>query len=181
MNCGVPKRRQAEPTPTERVQMAERAGRLQQAIQELGTSVGALARAANLNTETVHDALNGIRRTDSRTWRKLGAVLRHQHLWLQHGMGERRMSEEEAVAELSELKLQSQTKLAPVSSAGVERWLTHWGELLSVTPEERDWLHKFQWLDPSQQYGDMVYKSVLDAYRMMKAKPTQREDSPAPG
>lgn len=181
MNIGVSKRRQDEPTPEERRRRAERGERLRQAMRDRDDiSLGALARAANLNPGTVIDARDGLRATDPKTWRKLGAVLRHRHLWLQHGVGERYMTEDEAVSELAELKLQSQTKLMPVSSDGVDRWLTQWGELLSITPAEREWLHKIPWPDPACQYPDLAYKAALDTYRMMRAKIAADEDSPAP-
>jgi hypothetical protein len=171
MNIGVSRHRPDEPTQEELRRRIQRGERLRQAMRDCDDiSLGALARAANLNPGTVIDARDGTRASDPKTWRKLGAVLRHNHLWLQHGVGERYMTEEEAALELADLRLQSQAKLVPVSSHGVDRWLTHWGELLAITPAEREWLHRIPWPDPGHQYPDMAYKAALDTYRMMQAK-----------
>lgn len=177
INCRVPKRPVEDPTPEEIERRRDAAVRLREAVAYCGSpSTAKLAATATLSRGTVDDALEGARKTDSKTWQKLAVVLRHRVLWLQHGHGERFMTEAEAQALALELKIQSQSRLAPVSSDGLARWLTEWGDLLSITPFEREWMHRVQWLDPAQRYSDMVYKSVLDALRMMQEKSAPRLD-----
>ncbi len=167
------------PGPAERARRQAAAARLREAIAYRGVpSQAQVAAMASIGTQAIGDALAGLRKTDSKTWRKLAVALRHQMYWLTTGLGERFMSEAEAEAEALELKMHSQARLVPVSSDGVERWLAQWGDLLKITPTERERLHRVPWPDPTRRYSDMVYKGVLDALRLAQQNPSPDHDQP---
>jgi hypothetical protein len=132
-------------------------------------SVDPLARAADMHRETVTDALAGQRRPQDKTLRKLCVVLRRRLFWVLTGEGESRLSEAEAEEEWAKLRAPSDPALLPVSSLGIDRWLTDTLEGRRTTAAEREWLRKFPWPQPQTRYPDLVYSVLTNTYREMLA------------
>lgn len=112
-----------------------------------------VAQKAKVDPATFGDMLRGIRSPRPESLRAICKALGVNPSFIKTGVGERYA------------RADGQPAIVQAPNTGIERWLaTQQG----VSLDEQAWLRAVPWPDPHIQYHDLVYITVLQAFRNMR-------------
>lgn len=157
---------------------AEQGKRLREAMEARRWKVAELARRAGVDYDSAAKAVRGERDSRSSTLYALMAALGVSRHWIVSGDEPRDATKAEIEEYWAQARGTSSTDLVPVtaSSLGIDIWLTETPDGHRTTPDEREWLRSFPWLDKQARYHDILFGTALQLYRQMAASTSKASD-----